>query len=110
MIDFDVIRRAVGGSKWDDRPEIIAAAFTRRGEMLHSLTTRTAGRCWFIVMAPTQAERDTWQAALGPLSSVMMMETPAAVCIERIGRDPDRAPVAARQIEAVRSWITEAMD
>lgn len=108
VIDFDVIRRAVGGSRWDDRPEIIAAAFTRRGEMLHSLTTRTEGRCWFIVMAPTQAERDTWQRALGPVASVKVMDTPAAVCIERIGRDPDRVPVAARQIEAVRAWTAEA--
>lgn len=108
VIDFDVIRRAVGGAKWDDRPEIISAAFARRAEMLHSLATRTAGRCWFIVMAPTRAERDTWQQALGPLSSVMVLDTPEAICIERIGRDPDRAPVAARQIEAVRAWVAEA--
>lgn len=108
LIDFDVIRRAVGGAMWDDRPEIIAATFARRAGMLHSLATRTDGRCWFIVMAPTQAERDTWLQALGPLSRVVVMDTPEAVCIERIGRDRDRAPVAARQIEAVLAWGAEA--
>ena len=108
VIDFDIIRRAVGGTKWDDRPEIIRAAFARRAEMLHSLATRDTGRCWFIVMAPTQQERDTWVAALGPQASVVVMDTPEAVCINRITRDPDRAAVADRQIEAVRAWFAEA--
>lgn len=104
IIDFDIIRRAVGGTKWDDRPEIIRAAFTRRAEMLHSLSSRSEGQCWLIVMAPTQRERDTWREALGHKAQVIVLGTPEATCIERITRDPERKPVAAKQVEAVRTW------
>lgn len=104
IIDFDIIRRSVGGTKWDDRQDIVRAAFVRRDEMLHSLAKRTEGCCWFIVMAPSEDERRRWVEALGSMATVVIMDTPAGECIRRIGCDPERAPVAARQIEAVRSW------
>lgn len=108
VIDFDVIRIAVGGTRWDERPQIVAAAFARRAQMLHSLAERQDGRCWFIVTAPTQQERDRWCEALGERSSVVVMDTPEAECVARIMRDPNRKPVASRQVEAVAEWWAEA--
>lgn len=108
LIDLDAIRIAVGGTRWDERPSITAAAFARRAQMLHSLSDRDSGRCWFIVTAPTQQERDRWCEALGERASVVAIDTPEAECVARIMRDTGRRAVAGRQIEAVADWWAEA--
>ncbi len=103
VIDFNVIRKKLGGVKWDQCPDIRRQAFARRARMLKGLRDRRRGRCWFIVTAPTQAERDTWVDALGD-ATLVVMDTPKQVCIDRILADPERRPQADSMIAAVNRW------
>jgi hypothetical protein len=44
---------------------LLSRAVRARNELLGSLSRRKHGRAWFIVSAPTQAERDWWHKQLG---------------------------------------------
>lgn len=46
-------------------PIMFNKAVRLRNARLNNLTTATRGRAWFIVSAPTQAERDWWHGRLG---------------------------------------------
>jgi 5-methylcytosine-specific restriction protein A len=46
-------------------PELMDRATRVRNALLGSLATRTHGRAWFIVSAPSKAEREWWQNKLG---------------------------------------------
>lgn len=68
-IDLDSImmRLQPGYRHWSDAltGDLLNAAIRARNAMLGSLSRAKGGRAWFIVSAPTQAERDWWQAKLG---------------------------------------------
>lgn len=103
IIDFDILRKRVGGTKWDTRKHIQRAAFNLRDTEIHALHRKTTGTCYLIVTAPSQDERNAWREALGNVT-VHMILTPEAECIARIRADHGRAEAASRQIEAVKSW------
>lgn len=103
VIDFDLICEAIGGRKWEARPEIISKAFKMRDGAIHSLHRKTQGTCYLIVTAPTDAERRAWKQALGNVT-LHLLRTPQDVCIARIKADPNRADAAERQIQAVKDW------
>jgi hypothetical protein len=104
IIDFDVIRRKVGGVKWDQDPAVNRRAFAYRDKVLRGLKGKKRGRCWLIVMAPTRAERDAWLKALGRVS-IHIMETSRIDCAERIKADPDRHAQGSLMIREIDRWF-----
>ncbi len=105
MIDFDVIRKKVGGSKWDQDASVNRRAFAYRDRVLRGLKDKRKGRCWFIVMAPTRVERDAWREALGSVT-IHIMDTPRTACVERVKADPDRQQQSALMIREIGKWFT----
>ena len=103
VIDFDAIRQKAGGTKWDQDPDIKRKAFAIRARMLKELAGRKRGTCWFIVTAPSQAERDTWCKALGT-ATTHVMATTQAECIRRIHAAPERQQHADEMVDVVRRW------
>lgn len=104
VIDFDLIRKKVGGTKWDQDMSVRRRAFAYRDRILRTLKDRRSGHCWLIVTAPSCKERDAWCAALGN-TIVVVMDTPENVCIERIDADPERHASANGMKRAVREWF-----
>jgi len=104
IIDFDAIRKRLGGVKWDQDQDIKRKSFAIRAKTLKGLKDRRRGRCWFIVTAPTPAERKAWTEALGDVT-VIAMNTPKRICIQRIMADPERRPQADSMIAAVKRWV-----
>ncbi len=102
-IDFDIYRQRVGGVKWDTRWSVRRKAFAMRQADIRSLEHRTQGKCYLIVTAPTKRERDRWCEALGNVT-VVVVDTPAAVCVKRINADPKRRDASVMMIRAVKNW------
>ena len=67
---------------------------------------RTDGAAWLIATAPTRQEREAWLSALGPLARSIVLDTPAALCIERIRSAPDRAHAVGDMIANVERWFS----
>lgn len=103
IIDFNLLRKRVGGVKWDTRKHIYRAAFNLRDREIHALHRKTEGICYLIVTAPSEDERNTWREALGDVT-IHLLKTPEADCIARIRADPDRAEASHSQIKAVKDW------
>lgn len=61
--------------------EELTAALRTRNAMLGSLERRAGGKAWFIVMAPSQAERKWWQRKLG--GDVVLLNPGMAECKQR---------------------------
>jgi hypothetical protein len=84
-------------------PEMLTKALNRRNDWLRWLAEKPeAPAAWFIVTAADPAERAWWQRQLG--GELIVIATPAALCIERIRVDPLRVLIADRQIAAVNDW------
>lgn len=70
VIDLDTIQMTLDPEyrHWT-KDEVDMSLLTRsvrvRNGLLGSLSRRTTGRAWFIVSAPTKAEREWWKAKLG---------------------------------------------
>lgn len=106
VIDFDDFLEAVGAKRWDRSPAAIREAFRWRDGAIRGLSVapRDGRQAWLIVCAPTAAERQQWLRALGPRADVIMLATPADICIQRINATPERAHAARVQIKAVHDW------
>lgn len=69
IIDVDTITQSIDPTytHWSGRltPGLLDRAVRTRNAMLGSLDRETKGKAWFIVSAPTKAERDWWHAKLG---------------------------------------------
>lgn len=69
VIDLDVIAEGIDPSyaQWTGAltPSLLNRAIRARNAMLGALERKRDGKAWFIVSAPTHAERDWWQAKLG---------------------------------------------
>ncbi len=69
IIDFDGIATKLqpGYRHWSGmmQPDLMNKAIRVRNAMLGSLERQRSGRAWFIVSAPTKAERDWWRGKLG---------------------------------------------
>ncbi len=105
VIDFDVIRRKVGGVKWDQDAAVNRRAFAYRDRVINGLKDKRKGRCWLIVMAPTEKERETWGKALGSVT-VHIMETTRIACVQRVRADADRQQHSALMIREIDKWFT----
>lgn len=70
IIDLDTIQMTLNPEyrHWTKREldsSLLYRAIRVRNELLGSLSRRTHGRAWFIVSAPSKAERQWWQEHLG---------------------------------------------
>jgi 5-methylcytosine-specific restriction enzyme A len=105
VISLDECKLAVGGRMWDTDVEVRLRALRYRDKLLRTLAQRRHGEAFVVVGAPTLAERNAWARALGVTEDhVVVLTTPAEVCIERLNRDPDRAHAAADLVIGVRRW------
>lgn len=60
---------------------LLDQAIRVRNSLLSHLSRAKTGRAWFIVSAPTQAERDWWHSKLG--GSLMLINPGSAECKRR---------------------------
>lgn len=104
IIDMDEIAVGMGATRYGVFDDLRRKAFKRRDEMLRSLADRTEGECWFIVHAPSDAERVQWLKALGPLAVLHVMDTDYATCRARIMADPERKGQVARMCGLVDDY------
>ena len=100
-IDLDTImmRLQPGYQHWSDglSGDLLNSAIRARNAMLGSLARKDRGRAWFIVSAPTQAERGWWQTKLG--GEIILLHPGAAECKRRaIARGTPKA------IKGVDEW------
>jgi 5-methylcytosine-specific restriction protein A len=104
VIDFDAIRRIVGGVKWDQDEGVNKRTFAYRRKMLKGLASKRWGTAWLIVMAPTKAERKAWDKALGGVREVII-NPGKEVCLAQMAGDPDREATRDLQVEAIERWF-----
>ena len=104
-ISLDQCKLRVGGRPWDTDRRIWRLAMAVRDSMLRTLSSRSKGRAWVIIGGPTKRERDAWRRALGALcSEVVVLDTAAEICIERLRSDPARAHAMQELINGVQRW------
>jgi 5-methylcytosine-specific restriction protein A len=105
VIDLDAIRAALSGKRlYEAGPEWTAPALDERNRLLRSLATdRSHDRAWFIVGAPTRAERDEWAAALRP-ERVHLVASSFASCVINLQRDPLRRAREAHFSALAAAW------
>ena len=105
VISLDEIKVRVGGRMWDTDREIVRRAIAYRDAQLRRLATARKGHAFVVVGAPTQQERAAWCRALGvEREHVVVLDTAAATCIERLRQDPARAHAAQDLINGVQRW------
>lgn len=77
-------------------PDLLNRSIRVRNALLGSLARRTQGKAWFIVAAPTAAERDWWGRQLG--GEVVLLDPGREECKRRaLAR---QTPAAARGVDA----------
>lgn len=77
--------------------DLLNRAIRARNELLGSLARMKKGKAWFIVSAPTKAERDWWQAKLG--GEVILLHPGSEECKRRaIARGTPNA------VEGIDAW------
>lgn len=104
IIDLDEIA-AVLSPGWDGRwnKALLDHAMRSRNAMLGGLHRMRKKRAWFIVSAPTTAERDWWLGKLG--GSVLVCNPGIRVCIERAQSRDGRTDHVVRWFRAQnRPW------
>jgi 5-methylcytosine-specific restriction endonuclease McrA len=81
IIDLDVIKAQLSGAPiYTAGQGWTSLALEQRNNMLKALATDTAHeRCWFIVSAPTQDERETWCSKLN--AALVLLDVPLDECI-----------------------------
>ena len=100
IIDLDEILVRCGFPRWSQDRQHYALAMRQRDGMIHSLSHRTEGAAWLIVMAPTTQERKAWCKALGAKhTQIHCIETSYAECKRRITHDPERAEAQLRHVQ-----------
>lgn len=105
VIDLDDCKTRVGGRMWDTDRRILRRAIAYRDAMLRALAFARNGRAFVVIGGPTHEERDAWCAALGiGPADVVILDTPADVCIERLRHDPARAHAMHDLIGGVQRW------
>lgn len=110
IIDLDIIKARLAGTDiYKAGDGWTSLALDKRNEMLRSLAADTTdARCWFIVSAPTQDERDTWCRKLN--ARCILLDVPFDECERRIRADGRRIGQQDRMIEAARDWWRRAGD
>lgn len=105
VIDLDAIAHELTGEPmhgWD-RDRWLNAALFRRNDMLGDLSREARPiSAWFIVSEPKAHHREWWEQTLQP-RSIVVLETPEAICIERIRQRPGNTKPVEDLI--VRWWL-----
>lgn len=107
LIDLDMIFSALTGLDHHDNPQsLLGIAIEARNAVLMraSLMGADRPRTWIIACAPSRRERQFYKG-LFPNLSVVIIDTPAVVCLERIGKDPMRAGRWAHFKNIVEKWF-----
>lgn len=104
VIDLDAIYADMSGrSPHSAKQTWLAAALRERNRLLGTLAVADPDRvAWVIVSAPIK-DRLWWIERLQP-ELVTVLTTPAAECVARIQRDPERQANATVSIAAVHRW------
>lgn len=104
-LDTIYARLVPGFRHWVDPvdPALFNRAVRIRNEVLGSLATKPGRVAWFIVGAPTHAERMWWKGKLGERASIVLLQPGQVVCQERALQ---RGTPAA--LEGIRRWYEQA--
>ena len=103
VIDMDDIKVSVGGKRWDTCPDVFDLAIVERDRLLRSLHASTAPHAWVIHTGERPQARSEWARRLG-CASIVVINTPANLCISRIKADVRRRYASGSQIAAVKRW------
>jgi hypothetical protein len=99
VIDLDTIMTTLEPTyaHWSGslHESLLHRAVRVRNALLGSLQRRTSGRAWFIVSAPTEAEREWWKGKLG--GEIILLHPGVAECKRRA--DARGTPLAKEGIE-----------
>jgi len=105
VISLDDCKVHVGGRMWDTDHDVWHKAIKYRDSRLRGLASLHHGHAYVVIGAPTIVERNAWCAALGvPLDRLMVLATPAAVCLQRIRTDPARSHARVGLMDGVLRW------
>ncbi|WP_199556241.1 HNH endonuclease [Sandaracinobacteroides hominis] len=104
ILDLDDIKQQVSGlPRYATSREVLAKALKARNAILSGLwREQRYDHVFFIVGAPTSAERTWWIGQLG--GRVELIATPLDECLRRITADPERTTEVARMIRAAQRW------
>ena len=105
IIDFDTYLKSIGGQSWDTDRDLVRKAFKMRDDALRSLATRRMGRVWFIISAPSAAERKAWSRALLRVTDIVL-DVDSETCKARIRAEADRQHAVEKMCAAVDRWWT----
>lgn len=104
IIDLDLIAAELSwqdGKSWD-RERYLGPAIFRRNDLLGSISNSTQYQAaWFVIGEPSARKRAWWENKLEP-KQIIVLETPASVCLERIEADPDRPQESNK--EELKRW------
>lgn len=106
LIDLDQIMVEVSGlPMYQADRQWLNLAIRQRNKIIAQLAARRRSRqrAILIVGEPTAQRREWWARKLKP-TSVVVMETPKDVCLERIASDPRRAARREEMSQAVSMW------
>lgn len=108
VICLDRIASRLAGTAEHEWPtDVLAAALHERNALLGRLADNTFTRryrhAWLIVSEPSGKWRRWWRATLGA-SEVVVIETSAATCRQRVIDDPARATKAQLYESAINRW------
>lgn len=107
VIDIDAILQDLSGEverTVERRNQYLLDAFIERNRRLASLASETSSiAAWFIIGAPRASVRALWAKQLHP-KQIIVIATPAVLCIDRIQAAPLRRPTASGMIAGVQAW------
>lgn len=104
VIDLDECAACVSGhvgQDWDRERWLQAALFLRNERLGELSRMPPRRRAWFIVGEPLAAKREWWARKLSP-RRVVVLETPAALCMARAAGATDRSQTAV--YDAASRW------
>lgn len=104
IVDLDRIFMALTGLPEYEKPAgLLPYAMEARDAVINRLAQRQAGgRAWIVAGLPRPEERDRMERRLR--AKVLVLETPAAECIRRIGEDQSRAQRSELWAQLVADW------
>lgn len=107
ILDLDLIFSALTGLPVHDKPEaLLGIALEARNAALMRVALMGADRprTWIIATAPSRSDRQVYKNLFKGLK-VVILDTPAVVCMERIAKDPVRTNQWAQFKEIVEEWF-----
>jgi 5-methylcytosine-specific restriction protein A len=107
VIDYDDIRQAISGNRYDTNSWVRHRAFQYRDKLIHALHTKCDCAAWLVVMAPTEDERTAWVSALGALCVIHAFDVDASTCKQRIRGDTTRHVYAEALCCAVDAYYVQ---